>query len=141
MKTCQIFKIDNKFIIVTLYRLESWSYISSEPIFILPDDIDIKILLTKVFESLENSRDISENEENEMWLGHDLLKLLKVKSFSKLYKESVACIVSLNEKNIKVTPYEFYFKTKGLSEKIEDTFIVEIDNIKLLIDYFSNYFK
>ncbi|MDM1550900.1 hypothetical protein [Empedobacter falsenii] len=141
MKTCQIFKIDNKFIIVTLYRLESWSYISSEPIFILPDDIDIKILLTKVFESLENSRDISEKEENEMWLGHDLLKLLKVKSFSKLYKESVACIVSLNEKNIEVTPYEFYFKTKGLSEKIEDRFIVEIDNIKSLIEYFSNYFK
>ena len=24
MKTCQIFKIDNKFIIVTLYRLESF---------------------------------------------------------------------------------------------------------------------
>ncbi|WP_291077737.1 MULTISPECIES: hypothetical protein [unclassified Empedobacter] len=141
MKTCQIFKIDNKFIIVTLYRLESWSYISSEPIFILPDDIDIKILLTEVFESLENSRDISEKEENEMWLGHDLLKLLKVKSFSKLYKESVACIVSLNEKNIEVTPYEFYFKTKGLSEKIEDRFIVEIDNIKSLIEYFSNYFK
>ena len=141
MKTCQIFKIDNKFIIVTLYRLESWSYISSEPIFILPDDIDIKILLTEVFESLENSRDISEKEENEMWLGHDLLKLLKVKSFSKLYKKSVACIVSLNEKNIEVTPYEFYFKTKGLSEKIEDRFIVEIDNIKSLIEYFSNYFK
>lgn len=114
MKSCQIFKAKNAYKIITLYRLESWSYIHSHPIYILPLKTSSDELSMKIFEALENSRDISESEENEFWLGNQLLKELKEKSYNSLYKDSHSCMVSMNENEFIIEPQQYMGKDEGL---------------------------
>lgn len=116
MKAIQVYLSKNNYKILTMYRLESWSYLLSEPIFILPENINKKILTEKIFYALDSSREISQSEENNYRLGKDLLRKLKETSFDKLYNTSVSCSVFLNNNILTVTPHIYLGKGSGLGE-------------------------
>ncbi len=125
MQLIHIYKTKSDYKIVTSYRTESWSYINGEPIFIFPISSQIKDLEDKIFESLESSREISESEEEDIWLGNKLLKSLKESSFNKLYSSSVCVGVFKDEDMYEIKPYKFNGKNKGISG--DDTESVKSD--------------
>ena len=114
MGSVEIYKTSKNYKILTQYKLESGSYISSEPIFILPIDVNKEEMESKLFEALEASRDLSESEEDDFWLGNKLLKKLKESSFDKLYKSSCSCHVSLIDGIFSITPQKYVGKNVGL---------------------------
>lgn len=120
MKSIQIYLSKRHYKILTMYRLESWSYIISEPIFILPINVEIKELALKVFEALEASCELSETEEDKYRLGNKLLlKEMKETSFDKLYSSSKSCSLVLDEKLVTVIPQKYLGKGEGLEEDEE----------------------
>lgn len=125
MKSCQIFKTKKAYKITTMYRLESWSYIESKPIYILPLETSPEDLSRAIFESLENSREISESEEDDFWLGNRLLKELKESSYNSLYKNSFGCIVSIKNGDFVVEPQKYMGKDKGL--EIDGDRVLQLD--------------
>lgn len=127
MKIIEVFKTDKQFKVVTLYQLESGSYISSLPISILDINCPKEELLDQIKNSLNSSRNISSKEETKLWLGNELLKHLKVPSFKKLYTTSSSCNVVLNEKEIKLTPLAYDTKIKALVETDSTISFDEID--------------
>lgn len=115
MKAVHIYLTKKNYKVVTMYRLESGSYISSNPIFILPFDIDKEELSSKIFLALKTSRHLSEKEEDEYWLGNKLLKTLKESSFNKLYENSKSCAVYWEKTRIVIKPYEYQGNNQGLA--------------------------
>lgn len=125
MKSCQIFKTKKGYKIATMYRLESWSYIESKPIYIFPVEIGVEELSKAIFESLESSREISDSEENDFWLGNQLLKELKENSYNSLYKNSYSCIVSIKNSDFIIEPQKYMGKDEGLS--VDENRVLKLD--------------
>lgn len=119
MKSIQIYLSKEHYKVLTMYRLESWSYIISEPIYILPDNIEKKELSSKIFNALESSCELSESEEDKYRLGNkELLKRMKESSFNKLYGSSKSCSVDLKDNLVTVTPQKYLGKGAGLEEEV-----------------------
>jgi len=114
MKACQIYKTKSNYKIVTMYRLESGSYIISHPICILPLDVSHLVFANKLQEALAHSREISETEEELFWLGNTLLKELKEHTYHDFYNNSTSCIISLQEQIYLLEPHKYLGKGKGL---------------------------
>lgn len=144
MKVCQIYKTKSEYKIVTMYRLESWSYISSKPIVLLPSETTIEQLSKEIFFCLKSSRELSEAEENEFWLGEKLLSELKEKSFNSFYNKSTSCNLSLENNILEISPQEYLGKNKGLStienevEKVEYNPNVEIEVTNQIVKILKN---
>lgn len=121
MSSFQVHRTKDSYKILTMYRLESWLHILSEPIFILPLDIEKEEITNKFFEALNNSRNLSESEEESFRLDNKLLlKRMKESSFNKLYMSSSACDVSLKQDEIIITPLKCLGKNQGLDEDEEN---------------------
>ena len=114
MKSIEVYRTKNNYKILTMYRLESWSYISSKPIFILSLDVNIEEFTNRFFEALNSSRELLESEEDKYWLGNQLLKEVKESSFNKFYELSTSCRVSIEEDLVVVAPRKYVGKNKGL---------------------------
>lgn len=131
MKGCQVYKTDKHYKIVTVYRQESWAYMSSRPIYILSIKVEEEEFADKLFKALRTSRDIKESEEDDFWLGKELLKELKESSFDKFYKKSTSCSVWLNKKGmlgkkeIEIVPNSYGSKSTGLVSMDEETIKME----------------
>jgi hypothetical protein len=138
MKGCQIYKTNKHYKIITMYRQESWAYISSKPIYILPLEVDINEFSSRLFESLKNSRDITESEEDNFWLGNGLLKELEERTFVDLYKHSTSCYVWLDKKGIlskgeiEIKPNKYLGKSKGLVSVDEESIRIKYNKGKEL---------
>lgn len=120
MKACQIYKTKKFYKIATLYKRETGSYIISNPITILLNDIDTESLCKSIFQSLEASRLISEKEENLFYIN--LLKELKEKSYNNLYKNSISCSIYLEKNIIEIEPNRYLGKNEGLEAVPEKIF-------------------
>lgn len=134
MKACQIYKTKKHYKIATMYRLESGSYILSNPIFIIPLEANDKELSVKIFEAIKNSRLIYESEEDDIWLGTQLLKELKEKSYNDLYKNSGSCTIYLEKGLLEIEPNKYLGKNEGLEaiqEKKSKFDYVEGDELKV----------
>ena len=127
MKLVQIYKTNKDFKICTLYKLESGSYITSEPIFIIPIDVRLENLESKLHKALNTSRNLSESEEDEFWLGNNLLKKMKETSFDKLYRTSLSCNVSLIDDIASIIPQKYAGKNRGLTRDGQ-IYQVTVDN-------------
>lgn len=114
MKGCSIYKTKKAYKIVTMFRRESWAYLLSKPIFILPLETNIEELSEKIFGSLTSSRSISEDEEDNFDIN--LLKEIKEKSYNQLYKNSASCDIFLKESIIEIIPLKYAGKNQGLDE-------------------------
>lgn len=128
MKCCQIYKTNKSYKIVTMYRLESWSYIASFPIFILPLQSSGEELADKIFESLKNSRSLLESEEDDFWLGNKLLKEIKESSFNKLYQNSKSCTVYMEGANLEIEPNNYLGPDKGLEPLTDEVVKINVFN-------------
>lgn len=124
MKAVHIYLTKKSFKITTMYKLESGSYIESNPIYILPSEVSLEELSNKISFSLGASKQISEREEDNYWLGNKLLKLLKESSFNKLYENSKSCILYIEKNKKIIEPQKFIGKDNGLAVKEEK--IVEL---------------
>lgn len=118
--------------VYTGYRCESWITIQSKPVFLLhinAENTEIKKCIIQCFES---SRHITQKEEKEeYWLGDDLLKLLKEKTWGASYKTSKCDIIYNPETGFRLY-FKSYFKegrtaTGGESVKLEIKDIAGID--------------
>lgn len=114
MKGVHIYMTKNYFKIATMYKLESGSYIDSNPIYIVSKDTSIEEISSKIASALKSSKKISEKEEDIYWLGNKLLKELKETSFNKLYENSKSCVVYVVDSETIIKPYEFKGKENGL---------------------------
>jgi hypothetical protein len=119
MKCIEIYKTNKDFKILTLYKLEAGSYMTSEPIFIMPGDVKLEDLGDKIYEALNASRNLLESEEDKFWLGSKLLKKIKESSFDKFYEASVSCSVSFSDGIVSIAPQKYLGKNQGL-EILED---------------------
>lgn len=129
MKSIIIYKTKNNFKIETLYKREHSSYMVSKPIFVLPLDISVEDLSSKLFESLNASRVIKEFEEDALLLGKKLLALLKEKSFENLYFNCTSCSVRLKDSNVEIMPYKYAAYKQGMTEVNEDVIIIPYNSI------------
>lgn len=144
MKACQIYKTNKEYKIITLYKTESWAYISSHPIYILPISTNVDELTNIIFKTLESSRSISEIEEKKMWLGDNLLKAINEVSYNKLYKNSKVCGLFLKEDKIMIVSYTYLGLNKGIVGNDNDEIEIEykdelkVEIIQKVIDVLNN---
>lgn len=132
MKSIEIFKTNKEFKIITLYMLQSGSYIASNPIFIFPADVEVKDLSNSISEALKESRILNESEEDKFWLGNGLLKKIKESSFNKFYATSSSCYISLVNGIISIIPQKYMGKDQGLEMQENLAYRVAInDNNRL----------
>lgn len=136
MKSINIYKLRDELKIETLYLREHSAYMISEPIFILPINSSKEEIANKVFEALEASRVIKEFEEDNFWLGNKLLKLLKEKSFDKLYFSCTSCSIRLKDDSIEIMPYKYAGYKQGMTEVQEDVIVLpyKIEDKNLIIE-------
>lgn len=136
MKSINIYKLRDELKIETLYLREHSAYMISEPIFILPINSSNEEIANKVFEALEASRVIKEFEEDDFWLGNKLLKLLKEKSFDKLYFSCTSCSIRLKDDSIEIMPYKYAGYKQGMTEVQEDVIVLpyKIEDKNLIIE-------
>lgn len=127
MNSIEVYRTKKNYKILTQYQLESGSFISSEPIHLLPLDIDKKEIAGKIFEALNSSRILSEREEDDFWLGNKLLKKIKETSFNKFYQLSTSCRVSKREDLVIIAPRKYLGKDKGLFTEEEQALQVRYD--------------
>ena len=115
-KVIEVYKTRKHYKIITNYKLKAGSYLSGEPVFILPLDITAENLSEVFFESLNHSRLVSESEEDKIWNNRkQLLKKLKEPSFNALYKNSVSCdIIYVENQKITINPKIYLGLRKGL---------------------------
>lgn len=125
MKAVHIYLTKKNYKVVTTYRLESGSYIDSNPIFILPENVDKEELSLKISLALEASRQLSEKEEDKYWLGNKLLKELKESSFNKLYENSKSCKIYIKNNRKVIQPYKCLGKNQGLT--VDESRVLELD--------------
>lgn len=119
-RSIQIYKTNNKYKIITMYRTESWSYIAGEPVFLLPLDITLQEFLKAILEGLNHSRSISELEEDKIWNNNKLLlKNIGEKSYDDLYKNSTSCDIYIENKEITIKPNVYLGSKKGLQTDVE----------------------
>jgi hypothetical protein len=137
MKSLHVFLTINKYKIVTMYRLDSGSYILSQPIFILNREIGNEELSKYISSALEESKQLSEKEEEKYRIGSKLLlKNLKESSFNKLYENSKSCAVYVEENRICIEPYDFKDKVSGLIVNNEN--IIELKSDISYLDLTKN---
>jgi len=126
MKSVQIYLTRKNYKILTMYQLESGAYIASEPIFVLPKEIEVNELSLKIADALQASRQLSESEKDKYWLGTKLLKMMKESSFNKLYETSKSCGIYLGGDKVSIEPYKFDGKNQGTSA--DESRIVELSS-------------
>jgi hypothetical protein len=119
MKAVEIYKTESHYKVVTMYLLESGSYIGSEPVFIVPIKSKVEAIWSKISKSLAASRQLSESEEDRYWLGNKLLKVMQESSFNALYKSSRACGVFVGADTTRIDSYKFVGKNEGLVVDME----------------------
>lgn len=134
MKIIEIFKTKKEYKIITLYKLESGSYISSLPISILEIESSIDNLYDEINRLLNHSRKISSKEEQKFWLGSDLLKHLKIASFKKLYTSSSSCNVTFINDEFRVITKIYDTKLKALIES-DNILTFEKNDFKSLVEF------
>lgn len=141
MGCIQIFKTKKNYIIITLYKTESWTYIIGNPVFLLPLDVPLDFFIKTVIDALKMSRSISESEEKAIRIYQKgLLKDLKEKSFNELYKKSKSCNIYLDDLKISIEPNIYISSDEGLvnieEKNTKMSFIEENYNdiIKIIID-------
>lgn len=127
MKSIHIYKTKKDYKIITFYKLESGSYIGSDPVFVMPIDVSSEDLAGKLFEALNASRTLKESEEDKFWLGNGLLKKIKETSFNKFYATSLSCNVSFDKGIIILTPYKYTGKDQGLEMEESRTYRVALE--------------
>jgi hypothetical protein len=144
MKAAQIYLTKKNFKIVTMYKLDSGSYILSQPIFILDKTVEYEELSKYISLALDNSKELSEKEEDKYRIGSKLLlKSLKETTFNKFYETSVSCGIYVENNNVTIEPYEFKGKDQGLVEdekrvmKLESN-ISDIDLTRAVINALKN---
>ncbi|MBQ6667367.1 MAG: CdiI family contact-dependent growth inhibition immunity protein [Bacteroidales bacterium] len=141
-KVIEVYKTRKHYKIITNYKLKAGSYLSGEPVFILPLDITAENLSEVFFESLNHSRLVSESEEDKIWNNRkQLLKKLKEPSFNALYKNSVSCdIIYVENQKITIKPKIYLGLRKGLVTDTERVIELEfsisnyIDIAQVVID-------
>lgn len=132
IRACSIYKTKNKLKITTMYRLESWAYIESNPIIILPIESSLEQIKNAIFSSICNSRELSQKEEFFYKLGtKKLLKSLQEISFKKLYNNSTSCNIFIENNIVEVIPNRL--KDYYLVAVIDDTQRIEYNNNELEI--------
>lgn len=117
MKACEIYKTKKSYKIATMYRTDTWIYISNEPIFILPIDVAIEEFKNTIFKSLEASKEIPYPEES---LSKEFLKSMKESSFMSLYKNSSNCNIYFEDNIIEIQPNKCINPREGLFPVNED---------------------
>lgn len=144
-KALQIYKTHKHYTIITMYRTESWTYLLSEPVFLLSLDITTEELSKVILEGLKHSRSISESEEDTIRNNNkqSLLKKIKEKSYNDLYKNSTSCTIYVENQEITIEPNIYLGSREGLTtdtEKVLRLDFIEskyIDIAKSVIDILS----
>lgn len=127
MKSVEVYRTKKNYKILTQYELESGSYISSNPIFILSLDTDTEEIANRIFEALDSSRLLSESEEDDFWLGNKLLKEIKESSFDKFYQSSTSCRISKQKDFVIIAPRKYLGRSKGLFTEEKQALKVRFD--------------
>ncbi|WP_027879246.1 hypothetical protein [Mesoflavibacter zeaxanthinifaciens] len=123
--------------IYTGYRTESWLTIHSKPIYVLPLGSDESVIKKSLIDCFNQSREISQKEEDEKYyLGNELLKLLKEKSWKSSYDAST-CQITYNNENgfiLYFTKYNSKTKSSPIIKEIPLSIksIVEINVFEIL---------
>ena len=120
-KSIQIYKTHKHYKVITMYRTESWTYLLSEPVFLLSLDITAEELSKVILEGLNRSRSISESEEDTIRNNNkqSLLKQIKEKSYNDLYKNSTSCTIYVENQEITIEPNIYLGSREGLTTDME----------------------
>ena len=107
-KSCSIYKTEKHYKMHPFYTTSTGLYRAGPPVFILDKNINNKELLDKIFECLQHSREVSEEEEEKILFttNKEMLRALKEKSFKKLYSQSKSISIDFdeNENFIRIIP-------------------------------------
>lgn len=127
MKECIIYKTIKSFIICTMSKSDIGLYMCDDPIYVVPLETDAVELQHLIFDSLLKSKEGLTAPLRNEWADWEkgILKKMGEQSFSKLDKFSNSCKLSLYSTNLKVYPYKYVQKYKGLDYVEED--IVEYE--------------
>ena len=122
MKENIIYKTTKSYIICTMSKSDIGLYMCDDPIYVVPLLTDLKELNYLIFDSLLKSKDGLTAPLRNEWAEWEkgILKKMGEKSFSKLEKFANSCKLSLDSSILKIYPYRYIEKYKGLNTVKED---------------------
>ncbi|MBO4739637.1 MAG: CdiI family contact-dependent growth inhibition immunity protein [Bacteroidales bacterium] len=109
-----IYKTMKHYAILTAYQTESGIWLFSDPVYILSLDITEEEFAKVISDGLAHSRSISEKEENIFRSNNKLLKRMKERSWSNLYKTSKSCTIEIENNEIIIEPWILSSTQRGL---------------------------
>jgi len=122
-KACEIYKNSKQYKIITQSKTNTGLFISDNPIYILPVDIDLDLFKEHIFSALNSSRQNVKmpptHEDIKLW-QRQLLKSMREKSFSSFYKNSTNCDIIWNLDDFIISPGKYSQEYRGLVTVEED---------------------
>jgi hypothetical protein len=106
MKRCQLHRTKTKFIVYTESKSDTGLYLADDPVYLLPVVCDVLELQNAIVDSLLKSRRNMPTPKRDEWAAwqKDLLKKMKQRSFTGLYKSSSSCLVEMNGNALIIYP-------------------------------------
>lgn len=117
-KMIDVYKTRKHYVIITAYKTES-TMLLSDPVYILSLDTTAEELAKVISDGLAHSRSISETEENIFRSNNKLLKKMKERSWSNLYKTSKSCTIKIDNNEITIEPWILSGTLRGLVQDEE----------------------
>ncbi|MBR4197568.1 MAG: CdiI family contact-dependent growth inhibition immunity protein [Bacteroidales bacterium] len=117
-KKIDVYKTRKHYVILTAYKTES-TWLLSDPVYILSLDTTAEELAKVISDGLAHSRSISETEENIFRSNNKLLKKMKERSWSNLYKTSKSCTITIDNNEITIEPWILSGTLRGLVQDEE----------------------
>ncbi len=117
-KMINVDKTRKHYVIITAYKTES-TWLLSDPVYILSLDTTAEELAKVISDGLAHSRSISETEENIFRSNNKLLKKMKERSWSNLYKTSKSCTIKIDNNEITIEPWILSGTLRGLVQDEE----------------------
>ena len=135
-KYCVIYKtFKNEYKIFTESKTTAGYLLYVSPVYIIPTSCTDEVLLSTILTALDNSAENVRAPERDEFpqLQREMLDDLKEKSYSKLYKNSTSCHISIQDSTMKILPYKLANYGRPQSG------MVGVDDDKVVIeDYESN---
>lgn len=136
MRACNIYKTKDFYKIITESETEDGFLLSGDPVFLVSIEDNSIDLTNAIFNSLKSSRTNVPTPKREQYpiLEKEIMKKIKEKSYTSLYKTSNSASLRLEEGTLKIWPLKFFNPARpgdGLVLVEEDKFeIPDAENNK-----------
>ncbi|MNJ86183.1 hypothetical protein D3C87_36710 [compost metagenome] len=141
MNTCQVYKSEKSYKIVTESLSTLGMGISTFPIHVLPINSDSEELKNSIVDCIKSSKDgLEMSPDSDEFAVHskNVLKALQEKSHTNLYKSSKGCSLEKHDWGYHLTLYKLYDPGKPRYGFVGDKFL-SFENVDQVVEFITGW--